>query len=150
MILQALRRSASSCGTQSTTNSCNANYHVPNGILMRNLVNYKYTVSCADRHRHAEPGEIRILTTLCYSAAQHYYAESSELQIGLGLAYMVNCADSSMFEGNCIRLPIGIETLKHSKSIKNDETYILNFTDSSSYTYYCTFIFSDTLVACKY
>jgi len=67
---------------------------------MRNLVNYKYTVSCADRHRHVEPGEIRILITLCSCAIRHSYAESSELQIGLRLAYMVNCADSSLFAGH--------------------------------------------------
>jgi len=62
---------------------------------------------------------------------------------------MVICADSSWFDGNLMRLPIGTVTLKHSKSIKNDETYLLNFTDCSSYTYYCTVIFSDTFVACN-
>jgi len=93
---------------------------VPIGILMRSLVNYKCTVSCADRHRHAEPGEIQRLTTLCSCAVRHSYAESSVLQIGLGLA---NCADSSLFAGNRIRLPIGIVTLKLSKSNNNDETY---------------------------
>jgi len=71
------------------------------GILMWNLMNYKYTVSCADRHCHVEPGEIRILTTLCYCVVRHSYAESSELQIGLGLACKVNCADSSLFACGC-------------------------------------------------
>jgi len=63
---------------------------------------------------------------------------------------MVNCADSSLFAVNCIRLPIGTVTIKHSKSNKNDETYFLNFTDCSSYTYDCIVIFSDIFVACKY
>jgi len=85
-----LCRPASPCGTRWTTNNCSANYHVPIGIPMRNLVNCKY-------------------------------------------AYMVNCADSSWFAGNRIRLPIGTVTLKHSKLIWNDETCFLNFTDCSSY-----------------
>jgi len=73
---------------------------------MRNLVNYNCTVSFADQHRRAEPDEIPKLATLFSCADQHSYAESSELQIGLGLAYMVNCANSSMFAGNRILLPI--------------------------------------------
>jgi len=150
MILQALCRSTLLCGTQWTTNNCNANYHVLIGILMRNLVNYKCSVSCADRHRHAEPGELGITVTLNIMCRWQSSAESSELQIGRGWAYMVNCADSSLFAGNRIRLPIGTVTLKHSKPIKSDETCLLNFTDCSSYTYCCTIIFSDTLVTCKF
>jgi len=53
-------------------------------------------------------------------AVRHSYVESSELQIGLDLSYMVNCADSALFARNRIRPPIGTVTLRHSKSIKND------------------------------
>jgi len=63
---------------------------------------------------------------------------------------MVKCADSSLFAGNGIRLPIGTVILKHSKSNKNELTYLFDFTECSSYTYYCTVIFSDTFFACKY
>jgi len=60
---------------------------------------------------------------------------------------MVNCTDSSLFAGNRIRLPIGTVALKHSRSNQNDETYLLNFTNCSSYAYYCTVIFTDALFA---
>jgi len=91
------------------------------GIAMRKPVKYEYWLGCS-------PVSIGIPMqnlvkyedghATCSCAVRHSYAEFSELQIGLGLAYIINWADSSLFAGNRIRLPISTVTLKHSKSIK--------------------------------
>jgi len=71
-------------------------------------------------------GCIKVLTIGIAMRNLVYYDFAGPVPIGIPLrnvlnckhAYMVDCAYSSWFAGNSIRLPIGTVTLKHSKSIK--------------------------------